>query len=172
MRQTFTRALDWIEKAAVKLCSVFLIVAVVGAFAEVVSRYVFGKSHAYMMELTVLMWVFGSFLLAGVILRRDEHIKFTLLLGKLKGRARQRVDAAIVAIVLVYSVLLAWSGIAHVIVLKAGGVRSMSELWYPLWPTRLILPLSAVLLFLYSIERLAHLLRHSHDQQDGEKADE
>jgi len=161
MRQRFVSLLDRMESVSLRVATVMLAAAVSAAFGEVISRYVFGKSHAYIQEWTVYLWIFGAFLLAGVLERHDEHINFTLLLSKLHEKHRRRMEQAIVVTVLLYAILFAWVGMAHTSMVRAADIQSVSELWYPVWPTRLILPVSAVLLFVFTLERLLSMVAGS-----------
>ncbi len=54
---------------------------------EVISRYVFHTTHAFMEEINPFLQVWITFLLAGVLLKDDQNIDVSILRERLKGKA-------------------------------------------------------------------------------------
>lgn len=93
---------------------IVMFIAMVSAiFFQIVTRFVFNNSSSWSEELGKFLFVWLSWLGISIGHRRKEHIKITLLLDKIKGRARIIIDAineliliAICGITLYYAVFL------------------------------------------------------------------
>jgi TRAP-type C4-dicarboxylate transport system permease small subunit len=144
-----------LEKAIENLSSIIVVILTVFIGIEVVSRYLVGRSYGFLEEFSCWMMVWFSFLSAGVLLRRNHHIRIDLLEDRLNARGK-----AILAILssitsLIAGVWFAWAGILTCVKAYQNQELPMSSLGIPLYLVRLALPIGMVCLVIFSIELLS-----------------
>lgn len=94
---------------ALALALIFVIV-----FANVVGRYGFGSSFAWVEETARHLMILGTFCGAGLALREGRLVAITTLIDVLPRPMRLAVRWAIVAIMAVFMAVLVWLGIKFV----------------------------------------------------------
>ncbi len=134
------------------LAAIWLMAVVVPVMLfEVVSRYVFNAPTLWGMELAVLL--FGPYFLLGgpYLLHLRGHVSLDLARQRLSPRANRVLDllnfpiiAAFCVILLFYSVPAAWSAWQY-------GETSFSAWNPPIWPAKLAVPLSLLLMLLQAL---------------------
>lgn len=126
---------------------------------EVISRYSFRAPTSWGPELATLL--FGPFFLLGgpYLLHTGGHVAVDILSASAKGRVHVvlAVVAALLALIfglilLRFSLPLAWQAFEY-------GETSYSA-WNPvIWPTKVVLPLAALLLVLQSLAEVVFALK-------------
>lgn len=134
------------------LAAIWLMAIVVPVMLfEVVSRYVFHSPTVWGMELAVLL--FGPYFLLGgpYLLHLRGHVSLDLARQRLSPRANRLLDllnfpviAAFCVILLFYSVPAAWSAWEY-------RETSFSAWNPPIWPAKLVVPLSLLLMLLQAL---------------------
>ncbi len=139
------------------LAAIWLMAVIVPVMLfEVVSRYVFHAPTLWGMELAVLL--FGPYFLLGgpYLLHLRGHVSLDLARQRLSPRANRLLDllnfpviAAFCVILLLYSVPAAWS---------AWDYRETSfSAWNPpIWPAKVVVPLSLLLMLLQALVEFLH----------------
>ncbi|RST71830.1 TRAP transporter small permease subunit [Siminovitchia acidinfaciens] len=103
-----TRFLD----KALEVIAVFcLILSVVLAFVGVVLRYQFGISYQILEEICRYAIVYGVFAYIGPLIKKNEHIKMSLLEDRLAGKSKHLVDFVIGIIQFIAFVILFYAGV-------------------------------------------------------------
>lgn len=103
-----TRLLD----KALEVIAVFcLILSVVLAFVGVVLRYQFGISYQIMEEICRYAIVYGVFAYIGPLIKKNEHIKMSLLEDRLAGKSKHLVDVVIGIILFIAFAILFYAGV-------------------------------------------------------------
>jgi TRAP-type C4-dicarboxylate transport system permease small subunit len=144
---TLRRTLDWIYDAAAWLAAIAMIGVLAMVLASIVTRQLginFPGTDAY----AGYSMAAAGFLALAHTLKHNEHIRVTLLVGRLKGRALHALEMwALSAAVLLaglfawYSVRLAWNS-------HAFNDMSTSNDATPLWIPQLTMALGAVILLI------------------------
>jgi len=139
------------------LAAIWLMAIVVPVMLfEVVSRYVFHSPTVWGMELAVLL--FGPYFLLGgpYLLHLRGHVSLDLARQRLSARANRVLDllnfpviAAFCVILLFYSVPAAWSAWEY-------RETSFSAWNPPIWPAKLVVPLSLLLMLLQALVEFLH----------------
>jgi TRAP-type transport system small permease protein len=91
-----------------------LLLAVMAAIvaAEVFCRYILNASLAWSEELSRYLFIWVSFLGAVIALVRGTHIGVDSLVRRLRPPVRAAVEQCVGALILGFSLLLAWQGMA------------------------------------------------------------
>jgi TRAP-type C4-dicarboxylate transport system permease small subunit len=87
----YGRLLAWIGRGELAVARFCLGAIVVCIFAQVVSRYGFGRPLVWVEEFATYCFLWGTFLGASVGLKRGVHIKIEALLPRLPPGARRAV---------------------------------------------------------------------------------
>lgn len=129
-----------------------LILALV--FSEVVARYIFGQSYGFLEEFSKWSQIWFTYLMLGVIENRRRHIAIDILPRRLSGRYKTLLLIALDIVSLVFCVVLFWSGLEMVLVVKGLGEVTALAIRIPMWIVRLCVPLGAIFLAFFSINNL------------------
>lgn len=84
----YRRLLAGIERVEVALAQGLLAIMVLAIFAQVVSRYAFGRPLVWVEELSTYAFIWGTFIGASVGLKRNRHIRIQSFLHRLPPRGR------------------------------------------------------------------------------------
>jgi len=128
-------------------------------FMEVITRYFFQSSRAFMEEYPRLFLPFIVFPLLGVLLKQERHIATDLLPQMLQGRAKAVLKIIILLIILGGSIMLLGAGIKAVEHFRMMGELSITEFVIPMWIIYLAFPLGFAILALYASEMLVREFR-------------
>jgi len=123
-------------------------------FVEVITRYFFQSSRAFMEEYPRLFLPYIIFPLLGVLLKHERHISTDLLPQMLQGRAKSIVKILIYLFVLGGSIMLLGAGVEAVKHFRMMGELSITEFVIPMWVIYLAFPLGFAILILYALELL------------------
>ena len=81
-----TRLLQLMEGLLEKVGYLCIIFSTLLVFVAVIMRYIFGVSIAWVEELSKVAILAMVFLTAGMLALRDDHMKFTFVSNRFKGR--------------------------------------------------------------------------------------
>jgi len=139
----------------------FLILSATLVFIEVITRYGFSVSHAMAAETSKYALMVGAFLLAGVLVRKDEHFSIVIVIDRVKGKTKKIFKGINVTVNLIVSILIFAYSIP--IVLHDYGAQTLTEsftfkVWW-LHLSALIIGLG-FLFFCCLVEFLKFFFRH------------
>lgn len=100
-----------------------------------------------------------GFLALAHTLKRNEHIRVTLVLGRLKGRARQRLELVALSIAVLLAGLFAWFALRLVWQSRAFNDISTGNDATPLWIPQLGMAIGTTILAVAFIDELVLELR-------------
>jgi TRAP-type C4-dicarboxylate transport system permease small subunit len=114
----------------------------------------------------------GSFFALAHTLRRGDHIRVTLIIGRFTGRTRINIEIACLAVATLLSGYFAWYSVKLAYGSWAYNDVSQNTDATPLWIPQLSMALGMVALFLAFAEELLYVIRHRHlpAQQNPELA--
>ncbi|MTD30591.1 TRAP transporter small permease [Planomicrobium sp. YIM 101495] len=121
------------EKIFIYLSGIFLGLLSAIVFYEVIARYVFGSPTIWVSEISTYLLQFIVFFSMGYLLIKDEHLKVTFVLDKLKGRAKKAVRILNNILILPYAVILMIYGFAITSSTWEREATSPTLLAVPLW---------------------------------------
>jgi len=156
-----TRALDAVTRAVGRVVAWLIIPMVASLVYEVTARYVFDAPTVWAYDMTYMLY--GTFFMLGSAwtLQRGGHIRTDTFYGEWPPRTRAIVDA------LCYLLLFLP---AMAVFLKLGSEyfwksfqqneRIVTSPWLPIvWPFKLVMPVTALLLILQGVSELIKSLR-------------
>ena len=88
MRSPGGKAGSWLRRRAEDLLAAMLGVMFLAFLLQIVFRYVLNFPVGWTSELTVIAWVWGVLWGAGFVMSEREEVRFDLLHGALRPRAR------------------------------------------------------------------------------------
>jgi TRAP-type C4-dicarboxylate transport system permease small subunit len=97
-----------LELGVARLCLATMVVCI---FAQVVSRYGFGRPIAWVEELATYCFIWGTFVGASIGLRQGAHLKVETFLGRLPARARGVVQGLTRLAIALFCLLLVVNGL-------------------------------------------------------------
>jgi TRAP-type C4-dicarboxylate transport system permease small subunit len=103
--------LRWIARVERGVVAAMLAAIVAGIFAQVVSRYLFGRPLVWVEELSTYCFIWGSFVGAALGLKQDRHIRILSFVGGLRRRPRLLIRAATDLAIGTFCVLLVANGL-------------------------------------------------------------
>jgi TRAP-type C4-dicarboxylate transport system permease small subunit len=118
---------------------------------QVVMRYVFKHALSWSEELAILMFAWAA--LGGLALgvREGFHVRLTLVLDLLPGRARPWAERAIDLLTAALGAYFVWSGWRYVDFTRGGTSAAIA---YPIEILHGIAPLAGAFVLLFAVERL------------------
>ena len=163
------RFLDWIYEASAWLAALAMIGVLVMVLLSIVSRqlgFLVPGTDAY----AGYAMAAAGFLALAHTLKRNEHIRVTLLLGRLRGGARHGLEmwaltagVLLAALFAFYSVRLAW--VSHAINDVSTGNDAT-----PLWIPQIAMALGTLVLLLAFVDEWVLELRGLRKAPDSEEA--
>lgn len=159
-RSGLDRALTTVENLAAGLS---LVAAVTVALLAVVLRELFDVYLFWTEEVIIYLVISSTFFGAVLTLRSKEHVNVDII-GVFLARRGRRVMAIIAAVVTVLY-LLAVGSLAWMLILEPFSRSIVTPaLKLPLWVVELPVAIALTLMFLHSLELLAHAWKHGADE--------
>jgi len=134
-----------LEKYLMIITGSALVFSTLLTFAGVILRYLFGISYEWNEELCRYSMIVIVYLWAGSMVRKNQHISFTLFSDHLKATGRFLHRLAINVLVLFFGVPIAWWGFQLAKAAWEAELKTLSLL-FPLWPAYAIVPVGVVLI--------------------------
>jgi len=156
----FIRIVDRIAITSGKLVAWMVLPMSFSLVYEVVARYVFNAPTIWASDVSQILY--GMFFMLGsaYALQRQQHIRTDFLYGQWSARTRGRVDAA--CYILLYFpalVFFLWVGVEFFHRSFQFNERIVTSPWMPIiWPLKLAIPVSTVLLLIQGMSELVKSL--------------
>jgi TRAP-type C4-dicarboxylate transport system permease small subunit len=157
-------ALDAVERVLMWLSGLLLCAFTVTVLVDVVTRIV-GLPVVWLQEVTLGAFVWGVFIGGAVAVRRNQHFLLARIAQSLSGRKRLVLETINNLVVLAVAVFLACFGL--VFCLQGFGIFSQPS-GTPLAVTTVSIPISGLLIALFTIERLVNGWRHGFEGDEEE----
>ncbi len=137
-----------------------IILLTVSITAEVFSRYVLNKPHAWMFDFQIMMY--GTlFMVAGAYtLAQNGHVRGDVLYGVFQPRTQAWLDLLLYFIFFLPGIIaLTWAGWTFALESIAIREQTFSAEPLPLYPFKVIIPLSGFLLLLQGVVEIVRCIR-------------
>jgi len=161
------RALDRLELVLMMLCGALCFGFSLSVTADIVTRTI-GHPWLWLQEVTSTLFIYAIFIGAAVATRRNDHLYLTAIAEALHGTARMMVEIAIRTVVLGVAFCLIWYGYQNYL-RGFGSFRLPSGT--PIASLYAIIPLSGVLIALFTVEQLVNGLRNRFDHPEPREDD-
>jgi C4-dicarboxylate transporter DctQ subunit len=138
------------------LGAIILVFDTLSVNAEIFSRYLFGQSLMWVVEISEISLLFITFLGAGWVLKKGGHVNVDIFLNK-QPIQRQAIFMATTSIIGAISVLpLIWYGTKVTWIHYQKGLYEPTALNIPDVAVLFIIPLGSLLLFIQLLRRAYH----------------
>jgi TRAP-type C4-dicarboxylate transport system permease small subunit len=156
------RALDRLELVLMILCGVLCFGFSLSVTADIVTRTI-GHPWLWLQEVTSAMFIYAIFIGAATATRRNDHLYLTAIAESMHGTPRMIVEVVIRLVVLGVSFCLIWFGYLNYL-RGFGSFRLPSG--QPIAYLYFIIPLSGILIALFTIEQLVNGLVNGFDHPE------
>jgi TRAP-type C4-dicarboxylate transport system permease small subunit len=157
-------ALDAVERVLMWLSGLLLFTFTTAVLVDVVTRTI-GIPVVWLQEVTLGTFVWGVFIGGAVAVRRNEHFLLARIVQSLSGRKRSVFETINHLILLGVALFLACFG--FVFCLQGFGIYSQPS-GTPLAVITVSIPISGLLIALFTIERLVNGWRHGFAADEDE----
>ena len=122
--------------------------------ADVVMRYLIGQPAIWTAELATLIFGVYAIIGGGYLLTERGHVNVDIIYGQFSPKRKALVDIVTWPLFLIFVGVLLWQGYDIASEAIADMERSNSVWKAPLWPTKSLIPVAALLLLLQGFVRL------------------
>jgi TRAP-type C4-dicarboxylate transport system permease small subunit len=150
------RALDAVEAALMVLCGVCIAGFTASVLADVVTRTI-GHPWLWLQQVTTGFFAYGAFIGMAAATRRLDHLFLSEITRRAVGPTRTLLECFNRLVVLGVALAMVWFGYKNFL-LDLGSFRMPSMI--PLGVYTGIVPLTGVLVALFSVEQLVNGWRH------------
>lgn len=156
------RALDFLEIVTMVLCGVCLAGFSASVFFDVLTRTL-GAPWLWLQEVTSTFFVYGTFIGAAAATRRNDHLYLSAITESFTGTARLAAETFNRLVVLAVALCMVWFG--YINFLQGFGSFRMPSMT-PIASLYAAIPLSGLLIALFTIEQLVNGWRNGFDTAD------
>jgi len=156
------RAFDRLELGLMIICGVLCFGFSLSVTADIVTRTI-GHPWLWLQEVTSTLFIYAIFIGASAATRRNDHLYLTAISEAMHGTPRLIVEIIIRLIVLGVAACLIWFGYLNYL-RGFGSFRLPSGT--PIASLYAVIPLSGVLIALFTIEQLVNGIRHGFDHPE------
>ncbi len=160
----------FLDKTLEYIAVACLIISVIGAFVGVILRYQFGVSYQVLEEICRYAIVYGVFAFIGPLIKKDEHLKMSLLQDSLKGKAKNIIDLFISILLFASFLFLFWAGIKWSMSLLEMKIMTLSGAMLMFIPAMAIVVgmLFGCIYSIFQIFKDIYLIRHKEQKYTEE----
>jgi TRAP-type C4-dicarboxylate transport system permease small subunit len=156
------RSLDRLELGLMIVCGVLCFGFSLSVMADIVTRTI-GHPWLWLQEVTSTLFIYAIFIGAAVATRRNDHLYLTAISEALHGTPRLLVEILIRLVVLGVAFCLIWFG--YINYLRGFGSFRLPS-GTPIASLYAIIPLSGILIGLFTIEQLVNGIRNGFDHPE------
>jgi TRAP-type C4-dicarboxylate transport system permease small subunit len=155
-------ALDIVELVTMVLCGLCLAGFSTSVFLDVLTRTL-GAPWLWLQEVTSTFFVYGIFIGAGAATRRNDHLYLSAITERMTGMTRLAVETFNRLVVLAVALCMVWFG--YINFLQGFGSFRMPSMT-PISSLYAAIPISGVLIALFTIEQLINGWRHGFESAE------
>ena len=161
------RWLDRLELVLMMLCGALCFGFSLSVMSDIVTRTI-GHPWLWLQEVTSTLFIYAIFIGAAVATRRNDHLYLTAISEALHGTPRLIVEILIRLVVLGVSFCLIWFG--YINYLRGFGSFRLPS-GTPIASLYAVIPLSGILIALFTIEQLVNGIRNGFDHLEPPEDD-
>ena len=156
------RWLDKVELALMIVCGALCFGFSLSVMFDIVTRTI-GHPWLWLQEVTSTLFIYAIFIGAAVATRRNDHLYLTAISEALHGTPRLLVEIVIRLVVLGVALCLVWFG--YINYLRGFGSFRLPS-GTPIASLYAIIPLSGVLISLFTVEQMVNGIRNGFDHPE------
>ncbi len=161
------RWLDRLELGLMIVCGVLCFGFSLSVMFDIVTRTI-GHPWLWLQEVTSTLFIYAIFIGAAVATRRNDHLYLTAISEALHGTPRLIVEVLIRLVVLGVALCLIWFG--YINYLRGFGSFRLPS-GTPIASLYAVIPLSGILVALFTIEQLVNGIRNGFDHPEAPEDD-
>jgi TRAP-type C4-dicarboxylate transport system permease small subunit len=162
------RALDRLEMVLMTLCGILCFGFSMSVIADIVTRTI-GHPWLWLQEFTSALFIYAIFIGAATATRRNDHLYLAAIAESMQGTPRIVVEVLTRLVVLAVSFCLIWYGYLNFL-RGFGSFRLPSG--QPIAYLYVIIPLSGILIALFTVEQLVNGLVNGFDHLEPPSDDD
>jgi TRAP-type transport system small permease protein len=148
--ETIEKTNGVLDKFLIVVTSAALVFSTVLTFLGVILRYIFGISYEWNEELCRYSMIIIVYLWAGSMIRKNQHISFTLFSDHFRGKSQSVHRLVVNLLAVVFGIPIAFWGFQLMSNAMDAELRTLSLL-FPLWPAYAIVPVGVMLIVIQAI---------------------
>jgi TRAP-type C4-dicarboxylate transport system permease small subunit len=156
------RALDRLELGLMILCGILCFGFSMSVTADIVTRTI-GHPWLWLQEVTSALFIYAIFIGAATATRRNDHLYLAAIAESMQGTPRIVVEVVTRLVVLAVACCLIWYGYQNFL-RGFGSFRLPSG--NPIAYLYVIIPLSGMLIALFTVEQLVNGIIHGFDHHE------
>jgi TRAP-type C4-dicarboxylate transport system permease small subunit len=158
------RALDGLERVLMWLCGAAITAFTILVLCDIVTRTI-GRPWLWLQEAMMTFFIYGIFIGVAAATRRNDHLYLAVLAESMTGRRRQFFETFNRMVVLAVAICMIYYGYLNFLDgFKSLRMPSMT----PLSSLYAAIPLSGILVVLFTIEQLVNGWRHGFEDPSGD----
>jgi TRAP-type mannitol/chloroaromatic compound transport system permease small subunit len=170
----FSRSVDRLNEAIGKATTWLILIVVIISAGNAVVRYAIDWSNNGLLEIQWYLFSAIFLLMAGYVLKRNEHIRIDIIAGRMSGRAQNWIDVfGFIVFLVPFVAMTLWLSWPVFMLAWHTGETSANPGGLIRWPVRLLMPVGFLLLLLQGlaelIKRLAFLSGNGPNPLEKEK---
>jgi TRAP-type C4-dicarboxylate transport system permease small subunit len=158
------RVFDRLELVLMMVCGALCFGFSLSVMFDIITRTI-GHPWLWLQEVTSTLFIYAIFIGAAVATRRNDHLYLTAISESLHGTPRMIVEIIIRMVVLAVAFCLIWFG--YINYLRGFGSFRLPS-GTPIASLYAVIPLSAVLIALFTVEQLVNGIRNGFDHPEPE----
>jgi TRAP-type C4-dicarboxylate transport system permease small subunit len=161
------RAFDRLEMILMIMCGIALFGFSTSVAFDILTRTI-GHPWLWLQEVTSAFFIYGIFTGAAVATRRNDHLYLTALAEAMHGRSRTVIEVMVRLVTLAVALCLTYFG--YINFLRGFGSYRMPSMT-PIASLYVAIPISGVLIALFTIEQLINGCRNGFEHPEESEAE-
>jgi len=150
----------------VAIVALFIFMTLIGSY-QIITRYLFNKPSTVSEELLTYSFTWMALLASAYVFGKRDHMRMGFLADKLTGPARRYLEITIDILVFALSaVVMVYGGIA---ITKLTLIQTTASLQVPMAYIYVIVPVTGVLIMLFSVMNAIDMYHTDFSAQKGEE---
>jgi TRAP-type mannitol/chloroaromatic compound transport system permease small subunit len=168
MFMSLSRLIDSLNEKIAEAVSWALLVAVIICAGNALMRYIFNYSSNAWLEIQWYLYAAMFMLASAYTLRRDEHVRIDVVVGRLSRRTQVWIDLlGFLIFLLPICLLILWYGVPYALISIESGEMSSNAGGLIVWPAKILLPLGFALIILQGISEIIKRIAFLTGRNDG-----
>ena len=168
MFMSLSRQIDRLNETIAEAVSWALLAAVIICAGNALMRYIFNYSSNAWLEIQWYLYAAMFMLASAYTLRRDEHVRIDVVVGRLSKRTQVWIDLlGFLIFLLPICLLILWYGVPYALMSIESQEMSSNAGGLIVWPAKVLLPLGFALIVLQGISEIIKRIAFLTGRSDG-----
>ncbi len=168
MFMSLSRHIDNLNEKVAEAVSWALLAAVIICAGNALMRYILNYSSNAWLEIQWYLYAAMFMLASAYTLRRDEHVRIDVIVGRLSKRTQVWIDLlGFLIFLLPICLLILWYGIPYALLSIQSQEMSSNAGGLIVWPAKVLLPIGFALIVLQGISEIIKRIAFLTGRSDG-----